>query len=191
MPWGDGGLLEPDGGGSGGSSGSGIGTSGGSGPPGGGGGIGSYPPILPAPGEGMFKDLDDSLGASSKGGVQGSQSVYSEIPGDLGSLYMNLNRFLLLAESKRENQTFIGLVSYNHRFRGHREAHKFNLFMQKLLTICSSLYLDMNTANNSLRTQELQVYPTDTEITEVYHVYQQIRFKEWLLSKEEDDRWFS
>lgn len=185
MPWSNGGLLEPDGG----SSGSGTGTGGGSGPPGGGGGLGSFPPLLPAPGEGMFDGIGVDLGASSRTGVLGNQEVLSEIPGDLGRLYLNLNRFLLLAESRRKTPE-TNFYPLNHRFRGHRESHKFNLLLQKLITLCVSMYETLRNSNIDLKAIESSPYPSNTEVMEYYHITQQIRFKEWLLTKDEDKKWY-
>lgn len=118
--------------------------------------------------------------------------VTSEVPGDLGSIYLNANRFQLLAESRRENASFNGMSSVNQRFRGHREANKLNLIIQKLVTICGGLFLTMRTSNLTLITREsTDMYPTDTEIEELYHTREQITFKEWHLLKDDNKRWYS
>lgn len=172
--------------------GSGSSNPGGIGPEGGAGGTTTPVPGLPVPGLDMFQSFEISLGNADLGGDYGSQVINEETEGDLGSAYMDLNRYLLLAESKRENSSFNGVSHVNHRYRGHRESNKFNLMMQKVVTICASLFLSLRAANQILKTRELDdMYPTDTEIAELYHTRVQITFKEWQLLKDDDKRWFS
>jgi hypothetical protein len=133
----------------------------------------------------QISDVDPVASLSS------DKIISSEKPGDLGSLYLDKNRFLLLAESRRDNASFNGLATVNLRFRGHREANKFNLIMQKLVTICASLFLTLRSSNKTLITREsTDMYPTDTEIEELYHIREQITFKEWLLLKDDNKRWY-
>lgn len=131
------------------------------------------------------------LGSAGLNGFVGTDVVTPEIPGDLGTLYLDTNRFLLLAEARRENANFNGLSAVNLRFRGHREANKFNLMMQKLVTICGSLFLTLRTSNITLTTRESEdLYPTDTEIQTLYHIREQITFKEWYLLRDDNKRWY-
>ncbi len=130
------------------------------------------------------------IGDAATGGP-GSQTVTSEVGGDLGSRYQSLNSFLLLQEALRENASFNGMRSLNHRYRGHREAGKFNLAIQQVLAMCVTHYLTLKEANTTLQDQELdEMYPTDAEIQAFYHIREQIEFKEWLLLKDENRRWF-
>lgn len=178
MPFGGGGASERDGG----NGPSGVGA---------GGAYNNPTPQIPAPGEGMFVDLPFSLGAAQDGGIPGSQVVIPEVPGDLGSIYTTLNTYLLLVESRRENASFNGMTKINNRYRGHREAFKYNLIMQKLAAISAQLYLILKSANDTLKTREtVDAYPTDTEVAEIYHIQAQIKFKEWMLLKQEDKKWF-
>jgi hypothetical protein len=133
----------------------------------------------------------DTIGAAETFGEVGSSPVTDGVPGDLGDLYASTNRKLLLVEALRRNSTFNGIVPSNHRYRGHREAPKFNLTMQKLVTICARLFLTLRTANLLLEGSELDdMYPTDTEIRKIYHISAQIRFKEWQLLKDDNKKWF-
>ena len=187
-----------EGGGSGGGGGGGGGgsssVSGVDGPTGtGGGGASTSPgPTLPAPGHAMFGDVPYSLGAAETAGRRGVRVVIPEIPGDLGSQYADLNEILLMAESHRALGSFNGMSSVNHRYRGHREANKFNLIIQKVASLCSRLFLQLRSSNNTLKTREsASMYPTDTEITLIYYIQSQIAFKEWLLLKDDNIKWFN
>jgi len=106
--------------------------------------------------------------------------------------YQNLNKFLLLTEARRTSASFNGTTPINLRFRGHREANKFNLMLQKLLTICARLFLQLRAIDITLKTRELNdMYPTDTEISELNHIREQLKFKEWMLLKSDDKRWYT
>lgn len=121
-----------------------------------------------------------------------SEKSYSaDIPDSLGTMPSSSNQSLTYAESLRENSNNNGMVTVNHRFRGHREAYKFNLLMQKILTACGNLFLILRQANNRLTEQELNsVYPTETEVALITHIREQVRFKEWLLLKDDNQKWF-
>ena len=124
-------------------------------------------------------------------GEPGSVVVIPEDPGDLGTRFTNLNTYLLLIEARRLSSTVNGSSPQNHRYRGHREAHKFNLEMQRTVTLCCSLFLTLRAANVTLTTSEVDdMYPTDAEISSFYHSAEQLRFIEWLTLKDEDKRWF-
>jgi len=110
---------------------------------------------------------------------------------DLGTTYLNYSTYLLLQESRRLSGDFNGFIPPNHRYRGHREANKFNLSIQKLIAVCTKLFIDLNTANETLKTSEANdVYLTEAEIQNIYHISEQLRFKEWLLLKDVDSNWF-
>lgn len=138
-----------------------------------------------------FVTIADSLGAASAAGAKGSQTITPEVPGDLGTRYLDLNTYLLLQESLRKSSTLNGIRPLNHRFRGHRESYKFLLPIQRFITICGSSYLALDTWNTALRTQEtVDMYPTEEEMQAYLHSLEQIRFKEWLLLRDSDRRWF-
>jgi hypothetical protein len=172
--------------------GSGSSNPGGIGPEGGAGGTRAPIPGLPVPGIDMFQEFEVGLGDVDLDGTYGGQVINEETSGDLGTAYLDLNRYLLLAESKRENSDFNDVSHVNHRYRGHRESNKFNLIMQKVVTVCARLFLSLRSANQVLKVREMDdMYPTDTEIAELYHTRIQIVFKEWQLLKDDDKRWFS
>lgn len=133
-----------------------------------------------------------NLGASGSDGEYGSVIIDTEIPGDLGTLYITQNKHLLLSEAFRESALFNGFSNINCRFRGHRESNKLNLIAQKMMTICGSIYLMLKSSNETLEIRELEdMYPTNTEIQNIYHISEQIMFKEYLLLKDDDNRWFN
>ena len=64
--------------------------------------------------------------------------------------------------------------------------------IQRLVTLCCKLFLTLRTSNTTLQTREtIDMYPTDTEIQEIYHVREQIEFKEWQLLKDSNKKWFA
>lgn len=153
----------------------------------------SVPPSTDNPdaGGGTIQTPDIPIADPGDGSSPGSSTVVPEVPGDLGTRFTNLSTYLLLIEARRQSSTINGMYPYNHRYRGHREAHKFNLEMQRTVTMCGLLYLSLRDANTSLTTSEIDsMYPTDTEIQNYYHCSEQLRFKEWLLIKDEDKRWY-
>lgn len=84
----------------------------------------------------------------------------------------------------------------NHRYNGHRESSKFNLAIQSFLTIATNVFTTVRLKNNALRTQELNLYPTtnpdpnQSEVALFCYIHEQMRFKEYLLSKDIDVRWY-
>jgi len=139
-------------------------------------------------------DSDSQLGdtdSSQTGGNSGTSTVRTEVGGNLGSSYLSFNTYLLLQESVRRLSSSIGLRPLNHRFQGHRESNKFNLWIQKLAAISSSLFITSKSANDTLEATELDdVYPLDEEIELMQHTNEQIRYKEWLLLRSADNKWY-
>ncbi len=148
-----------------------------------------YVPPTTLPGDNFLTSSSD-LGAASRAGILGEIPLIEDVPGDLGTRFMSENTYLAIIESRRANANLLTFSSPNMRFRGHREAVKFNYCIQRILNLCVTLYLSMKTKFDALTTQEAAIYPTDTEVSEIYHVLEQIRFKEWLLLKDDNIKWF-
>jgi hypothetical protein len=142
---------------------------------------------LPSDGDASNVDTD----SSQTGGGAGTSTVREEQGGNLGTSYLSFNTYLLLQESVRRLSSSIGLRPVNHRFQGHRESNKFNLWIQKLGAISSSLFITSKAANDTLEATEIQdVYPLDEEIELMQHTNEQIRYKEWLLLRSPDNKWY-
>lgn len=154
--------------------------------------IGDGSPPAPISGALPVELVSPNMGSPESGGNFGTDIVSEDIPGDLGTLYLDKNKFLLLRESLRENASYSGVPDVNIRYRGHRESNKFNLVIQRLVTVCAYFYLELRSCNVVLTTRELDdMYPTDTEVSCIYHVQSQISFKEWMLLKDDNKRWYT
>ena len=76
----------------------------------------------------------------------------------------------------------LALYPVNNRFQGHREVIKFNLPLHNVLALCASNYYNLRTYESLLLTDEISsVYPLDSEIANIYHIYAQQRFREWCI----------
>lgn len=121
----------------------------------------------------------------------GSNIIISEIEGDLGTRTRTQNTDLLLKESYRANASVNFFRPWNHRYRGHREAGKFNLNLQNLLLVSAQTYITLRNADSALQTLELaNMYPPDADIANIYHIHLQITFKEWMLLRDDNINWF-
>jgi len=182
------------GGGAAGGAGGGVGTGdvphGGSGGGGGGGGAGTgdvphgggSTPITPPLGEGPT-----SVGIGVPGG---SVVIVSHLDGDLGSTEVTVNTFLLRKEASKRLSNQVTPLTFNHRFRGHRESNKFNHFIQSILLTCVNLAQSLYNWDVRLKVSEASLYPTGAELAYLNHIADQISFKEWLLLKDVDRRWY-
>lgn len=137
----------------------------------------------PVDGGGGISDDPGGGGRDPRGGNGGNG-------GDLGDPNYNFNTRLLLNKAYRETAQENVLTPLNHRYRGNREAWKFLLPMQRLLAFSSSEYISLEERYRNLETTESQSCLTDDEISTIYHIMKQIRFKEWLLLKDTNVRWF-
>ena len=117
--------------------------------------------------------------------------VEPEVPGDLGNLESELSYKVLMEKALLLLAMSDTLKPINHRYRGHRESTKFNFYQQKILCICGALSNLIRTKFNNLYTVELtQLYPTDSEISQLYHIREQMKFREWSLLKDQSSKWF-
>jgi hypothetical protein len=141
-------------------------------------------------------DLPDNKLADRE--ILNSQAIAQELkPGDLGDIQISILGETLQARSLRqiasENLPFFPRF----RYRGQRESFKFQLIIQSLSTTAASMYLQLRTKFYSLRNSETQIQvqsttnPSTSELSQIYHVMEQITFKEWLLIKDTDERWFN
>ena len=79
----------------------------------------------------------------------------------------------------------------NNRFQGQREAIKYHVPIQATLMICCSNFLSLRASEKKLLTDETTlVYPTNDEISSLYHIQAQTKFRSWLLLKDVDVSWF-
>ena len=69
----------------------------------------------------------------------GGSFFQAEIPGDLGELFSDAAQNALISASLRRSASENFFTARNHRYRGHREAWKFNLAMQQLMALVASM----------------------------------------------------
>lgn len=81
---------------------------------------------------------------------------------------------------------------WNHRFKGHREAFKFNLVLQQTLSTISKFTNLSKALMNTLESLERTVmYPTDEEISLFYGTWVQLKFREYHILRDANVRWFT
>lgn len=154
------------------------------------------------------KDGGRRPGAGSGGGGGGSNAInpsditppslttntspppIEAIPGDLGQRHIGGSTQVLIAQAIRKTSSDNLFRPWNHRYRGHREAWKFNLIIQQLQAVGAKLFLLLKGKNDNLKISEQEIMPTEAEIALVYHCREQVRFHEWRLLKDANRSWF-
>jgi hypothetical protein len=174
-------------------------------------------PVLPGPGESGGSIIPDpNLGLPSATNTSQAnlrnyvaydqvQGVFGrpdtpdqdELPGDLGQLFVSSNTLQLTKKSLRSNaSTNVASTTRNHRFSGHREHWKFNLAMQTLLATCATMFYILDERNTTARDLEQVLGPAESdsptlsETALFCHIREQIAFKEWLIMRDADVKWF-
>lgn len=99
-------------------------------------------------------------------------------------------RNYLRAKSIREIASLNIMRPWNHRYRGNREAFKFNLILQRLLATSAICFNTLKDRDVPLRNREIVVGPTDAEVALFYHIREQIRFREYMMLRDSNTRWF-
>lgn len=114
--------------------------------------------------------------------------------GDLGSRYISGSYLVYITQSLRDfaaGGANAGLNYPNQRYRGWREAHKFNLVIQEMAAASAHVYSTLITRNNALSVSETQdAYPTDEEVALLYHIRAQTRLREWLILRDISVTWY-
>jgi hypothetical protein len=119
-----------------------------------------------------------------------------DVPGDLGQRTVTVLADVLIRKALRMNASQNVARLHVHRYRGHREAFKFNYYVQSVMQQAAYTYFMLRDRDKSLRTVELALGPassstaTSSENAMIYHVRKQVEFREWMLSKDADIRWF-
>jgi len=119
-----------------------------------------------------------------------------EIAGNLGQRLITNQTADLVQRAYRANSSSNVQRSWNHRYRGQRESFKFNLLMQQVLALSAWSFTVLEPINRSLRTAEFRTgpqrsdTPTSSEYALIYHIRLQQDFKEWLLLRDADVKWF-
>lgn len=131
---------------------------------------------------------DDGSGGSNNGGGGGGGGFGGGNNGETRVEERGVD--YLRSRSLREVANENLMRPWNHRYRGHREGFKFNLHLQRLLAQCAYQFNTLKTKDSNLDTVESEVYPTDSEIALYSHVFTQIRFKEYLLMRDANVRWY-
>lgn len=91
-----------------------------------------------------------------------------------------------IRESGKENLA----APINMRFRGHREADKFNLMLGKFIGFAVRTDGTLTDSYSKLLPREMEIYPSEAYIQRIYHLREQIRYFEWNIFKNLNDRWW-
>jgi hypothetical protein len=119
-----------------------------------------------------------------------------EVPGDLGQQSLSSQTQDFQARSFRSNASANIQRPWNHRFRGEREAFKFNLLIQQVLSLAAYAFYILEPWNRLMKVREFLAgtgsssTPANSEIALIYHITLQLEFKEWQNLKDSDVRWF-
>lgn len=139
----------------------------------------------------------NSGGGDSNGlGIDNDTIVQNEVGGDLGQGLITSTRQEFLTKALRMNATQNVPRLHVHRYRGHREAYKFNYYVQSIMQVAAYNYFVLRDRDATLQATEVSMGPassstaTSSEIALIYHIHKQITFREWMLSRDTDVRWF-
>lgn len=113
-----------------------------------------------------------------------------EVTGNLGTRAKSYDGIELLATARRSGAYSDVYWAERSRYRGRRESGKFNLLIQYVLDFATRTGRSVRASRDAMLANNTTVALTDAEIANVQHVRQQIRFKEWLLLRPDDARWF-
>lgn len=167
-------------------------------------GFGGTPPLDGSGGSGGALEISDgasTFAPSVNQTVNLENSLIwlqEEVPGDLGQRFIPAE-FLELTKISLRDRASTNLVrNYNHRFQGHPESFKFNILHQEILGKLGQLYESFYSSWTSLEEQDYLYYPSFnedpyySEIALYNHCREQIRFKEWLLTRNSRySKWFT
>lgn len=137
----------------------------------------------------VYDNLEETVRAT---GVSTEQT-----PGDLGYRFVTNQTQDLLTRAYRSNSSLNLFHNWNHRFRGQREAFKFNLLMQQVGALSALVFCTLEPRNRAIRSREFltgpthSATPTSSEVALICHIRAQIDFKEYLLLKDADILWFN
>jgi hypothetical protein len=139
--------------------------------------------------QGSVSGTEEGIGPGGliTGGAYFSQA---EVPGDLGELFSDSIQNSLISSALRKSAAENFFTPRNHRYRGAREAWKFNLAIQQLMALVASTFTTLKARYATLKGSETTIMPTDTELATIYHCREQLRFQEWIVQKDEDKEWF-
>ena len=123
------------------------------------------------------------------------QLLRSEVLDDsnkFNSLTYSLEEYILGIESFASNNLSIDNISpMNLRFRGHREAYKFNLTMQQVLSMVFKAHKSIVLSTSVIKPIEVSYPISDATISSIQHVRAQVKFLNWLKTNGPEDIWFN
>jgi hypothetical protein len=114
-----------------------------------------------------------------------------EIPGDLGQLGVSEELANISVQAVQQSRGLNVPSQSNCRYRGPREAVKFNLLAQSVLWLAAQVKLTLQPVEEEIETKLDNIYPSDDDIASVRHAVAQLRFLEFLKLKGSNVRWFA
>ncbi len=110
----------------------------------------------------------------------------------LNSLTYTLEQYIIGIESSLANHISNDNVATNNfRSKGHREAFKFNLALQQTLSAVFKTHKTLKTQNGLIDPLDLSYSVSTSNISNIQHVKQQVKFHNWLKTKRPEDIWFN
>lgn len=108
------------------------------------------------------------------------------------SLTYTFEEYILGIESFASNHLSIDNISpMNLRYRGHREAYKFNLSLHQVLSMVFKAHKSILTSTTTIKPTEINYPLADATISSIQHVRAQVKFQNWLKTKTPEDIWFN
>lgn len=118
-------------------------------------------------------------------------SAVEEIPGDLGQQGVSEELANISVQAVQQSRGLNIPSQSNCRYRGPREAVKFNLLAQAVLWLAAQIKLTLQPIESELETKLNNTYPSDDDIASIRHAIAQLRFLEFLKLKGNNVRWFA
>jgi hypothetical protein len=115
-----------------------------------------------------------------------------DTPNKFNSLSYTLEQYLIGFASYEKNHTSIdNITTSNCRFKGHREAPKFNLALQQTLNAVFKLHKTLQTQNLLLNPFDINYSISSANISSIQHLRSQVKFQNWLQTRRPQDTWYS
>lgn len=138
-----------------------------------------------------FKNISGFLSGDSASQELLRNKVLDE-SNKFNSLAYTFEEYILGIESFASNHISIDNISpMNLRFRGHREAYKFNLPLHQTLSMVFKAHKSILISTSTIKNVDINYLISDATISDIQHVRAQVKFLNWLKTKRPEDIWFN
>ena len=120
------------------------------------------------------------------------RKTYLDTPNKFNSLSYTLEQYVIGLTSYEKNHISIdNITTSNCRFRGHREAPKFNLGIQQVLNVVFKIHKIVQENNSDLSPFDVNYSISNNNISLIQHVRSQVKFQNWLETRRPQDTWYN